>query len=532
MQKHKTKAIDSEASYGLKASSDVAKACSLLLTTTTPNKNKVGSEDLQASSDVAKACSILLTAKLPKHASSPSRKTQQHKTKIVAASSSRAQQHQRAKVITSIKEAKKLPVMAYGRVVYGSTGTNIATKKATDVAPNKKASSPSRTSKKSSLESAKKPSPSRSAKPLSPREKRQRRAQRLAEASVSSSSGTNRTSADAATIVNVGSGSPTRTSDTAHIESPTRSTGNVSSDSSAPDDVNTESPIRSTVWGVSPDLNRDAPQDATDANNNASGSSATPSRKKLLTIDTSITPTATPVCNKRHAVGATSFVLSPRSPGVVVPRILILCIPISDEIKTIIKTLGAVLVETIEEASTATHIVAGSANKELRRTSMLMIGLCCTSNILSIDWLWKSFENRKILPCNHHLLISDRAAERKYSFSMKQTLRNGQEVREEGGLLDGWAVYFCKNVAGRKAPKEHDLNLIVSAAGGTVLAKSDLPMGRNVLVITSDPPTPSQISDQSALKLKEGGASEFRISWLFNCIMHQSLIGIKRGIEK
>eukprot|EP00568_Trieres_chinensis_P003009 CAMPEP_0183316142 /NCGR_PEP_ID=MMETSP0160_2-20130417/53996_1 /TAXON_ID=2839 ORGANISM="Odontella Sinensis, Strain Grunow 1884" /NCGR_SAMPLE_ID=MMETSP0160_2 /ASSEMBLY_ACC=CAM_ASM_000250 /LENGTH=75 /DNA_ID=CAMNT_0025481859 /DNA_START=195 /DNA_END=419 /DNA_ORIENTATION=+ len=73
---------------------------------------------------------------------------------------------------------------------------------------------------------------------------------------------------------------------------------------------------------------------------------------------------------------------------------------------------------------------------------------------------------------------------------MKQSLQEGRERRKEGGLLAGWRVYFCEGVAGNKAPKEDDLDLIIRAAGGNVITSSNLPLpededNSSVFVITN-----------------------------------------------
>lgn len=210
--------------------------------------------------------------------------------------------------------------------------------------------------------------------------------------------------------------------------------------------------------------------------------------------------------------------------------------PVNDEMKNLVKALGATLIETLEDASSVTHVIAGGPNG-IRRTSMMMIGLCATSNILHSDWLWQCFKERKLLPSTHFLLLSDRASEKKYGFSMKQTLRNGQERRSEGGLLFGWKVFVCQDVAGRKAPQEKDLNLIINAAGGEVLSASQIPLSPSdkpdhVIVLTSDPPLQSQLDDKSATKLADEGAGWFTTTWLFDCILHQKLSGIKRGLGR
>ena len=141
-----------------------------------------------------------------------------------------------------------------------------------------------------------------------------------------------------------------------------------------------------------------------------------------------------------------------------------------------------------------------------------------------------------MLPFNHYLLLNDEASETKYAFTLKQTLRNGVQRRREGGLLSKWSVYFCKDVAGNKAPKEDELYHIIHAAGGVVIDTHEpfkKPYDKeHVLVITSDPPLDSQTYDINGSKLSNEGAGMFTTSWLFDCIMHQSLTGIRQGLDR
>lgn len=212
-------------------------------------------------------------------------------------------------------------------------------------------------------------------------------------------------------------------------------------------------------------------------------------------------------------------------------------IPVTEKMKKMIETLGAKLLENIEDAASATHVIAGDTNHPLRRTPKLMICLCITSNILHMDWLRQSFKEKTFVNCNHYLLLNDRIAEQNYSFFMKQTLREGNERRSEGGLLAGWRVLFCRGVAGNKAPKEEELKLIVDAAGGSVLEYSQLPLPdtedtAHVIVITSDPALPEQVSDERVAHAANDGAGFFSTTWLFSCIIHQKLSGIKRGLGR
>eukprot|EP01083_Nonionella_stella_P234910 826547_1 len=166
-----------------------------------------------------------------------------------------------------------------------------------------------------------------------------------------------------------------------------------------------------------------------------------------------------------------------------------------------------------------------------------MAVLCITPNIVKAEWLYDSYKARHILSCNHHLLLNDRKAEKLYSFSMRNTIREGNDRRSEGGLLCGWKLLVCDGVAGNKAPKEADLRMMIEAAGGEWITASQIPLPveddpTHVIAITSDPATTHQLNDESAHVAAENGAGYYSISWLFDCMMHQKLLGIKRGLGR
>ena len=198
-----------------------------------------------------------------------------------------------------------------------------------------------------------------------------------------------------------------------------------------------------------------------------------------------------------------------------------------------VTALGGILIESLEKAQEATHIIAGDGGKKsLRRTPKLMIGLCSTSNILHLDWLVASYKQKSFCESRQFLLLHDHAAESNYSFSMKETLKNGEERRSEGGLFSGKCIYFAKNVADNKAPKAEELKLIIAATGGEVVdyISPDEENFPNVFVITSDPLLhPDLVPIQEAEEYVPEVADVFPISWLFDVITHQKLSGLKRG---
>lgn len=195
-----------------------------------------------------------------------------------------------------------------------------------------------------------------------------------------------------------------------------------------------------------------------------------------------------------------------------------------------ISVLGGVLIDDIREASTATHLIAGEKGSTLLRTPKLMIGLCVTSNVVSIDWLLQSAMKNTVLPAQDYLLLRDRKAEKRYNFSMRKTLQRGDLLRKRGAtLLEGRSVYVCKGVAGKKAPPTEELKLIVEAAGGIWLSgpsKLRGLQGNDALIITSDPVDKRQLTPRDVAKAIKEGVRHFTTSWFFQCIVTQEVSGI------
>jgi len=196
-----------------------------------------------------------------------------------------------------------------------------------------------------------------------------------------------------------------------------------------------------------------------------------------------------------------------------------------------IDSIGATLVESIDDATSATHVIAGDGKTPLRRTPKLMICLCHTSNILHMDWLTQSSKVCKPLGCDDYLLLDDKCAETTYNFSMQKTLKNIDAIRKSGrSLFFGWSIYICKGVAGNKAPPLHELHLIVRAAGGNLLSSISASATKRldpnkIIIITSDPPTPAQKIelDSQKVSLCRGQRTT---SWLFHCLITQHIDGL------
>lgn len=118
-----------------------------------------------------------------------------------------------------------------------------------------------------------------------------------------------------------------------------------------------------------------------------------------------------------------------------------------------IETIGAKLVESIEDAHTATHVIVTDGETKLKRTPKLMVCISRTPHILDMGWLEASAKEQKILSTDKFLVLNDREAEERYRFSMKKTIASGLVARRErGGVLGGVFVFVCSGVAGNKAP--------------------------------------------------------------------------------
>ena len=214
-------------------------------------------------------------------------------------------------------------------------------------------------------------------------------------------------------------------------------------------------------------------------------------------------------------------------------RVIITGITVSAKHKKMVESIGGELIEKVDDATTATHAIAGDGKTPLRRTPKLMICVCKIPNILNLDWLTKSSKAKEALDPKEFLLLNDTAAEKTYDFSMKETLKNGKAVRNQrGGLLGGWSVHFCKGVAGKKAPPEHELRLIVAAAGGTFLKTASARATKDVdaskmIIITSDPATAAQKADKDVKRLTSQGAKIFTTKWFFHAIITQHLSEIE-----
>ena len=150
------------------------------------------------------------------------------------------------------------------------------------------------------------------------------------------------------------------------------------------------------------------------------------------------------------------------------------------------------------------------------------------SKILNIDWLEQSSREQQFLDTEDFLHVHDAEAEKRYNFSMVQTIQNGIDARRErGGVLGGRWIYICQGVAGNQAPSAKELRLIVEAAGGILLSSLDSQDfdPNKTIILTSDPRTQSQLNESGVKEQVDNGAKTCTTSWLFHTIITQTLVG-------
>lgn len=198
-----------------------------------------------------------------------------------------------------------------------------------------------------------------------------------------------------------------------------------------------------------------------------------------------------------------------------------------------IKRIGGVLLEKIEDAHSATHVIAGSRDRSMRRTPKLMIGLCKTSNIVDVEWLIQSSKQHKALPSTNFQLLNDSQAEAQYKFEMRESLRRAGRMRSTGNsLLGGFTVCCCPGVAGNKkkgnmTPPAKEFQLIVEAAGAlwapSVVKIADF--SRLIIVVSKlEDEAAKQISTKKVAEALQNGAISKSTEEIFDSIMQQQFI--------
>jgi hypothetical protein len=193
------------------------------------------------------------------------------------------------------------------------------------------------------------------------------------------------------------------------------------------------------------------------------------------------------------------------------------------------KIPNARLVEETEDAHTATHDIASDGKQQLKRTPKLMIALNKTPNIVELKWLKDSAKAGSVLSADKYV-VSDKAAEKEYGFSMKETIaRIRQRLETNDPVLNGKLVFVCKGVAGNNAPKEIELRCIIEAAGGQWLSQLKKrsegdEMDRLVIITSSDAKAAgNQVQKKDVADAIQHGAQYKSTLWLFDGMMRQKL---------
>ena len=205
---------------------------------------------------------------------------------------------------------------------------------------------------------------------------------------------------------------------------------------------------------------------------------------------------------------------------------------------------GATLIEDIAQAYTATHVIATDGKTGIRRTSKLMIAICRTPNIVSLDWVTQSAKAQQALDCTKFLITYKRndclAMEQQYKFSMSTAIENivrrwsaeSNTIPQTALIFHGWSIFICPKVAGNRAPPLNEFRLIIEAAGAVTMPSVSSMMKqlsetvdfpKKYLLITSDPPTPAQMSQKSFQALIQKGAIHRTTTWFFHTIMKQEI---------
>ena len=117
----------------------------------------------------------------------------------------------------------------------------------------------------------------------------------------------------------------------------------------------------------------------------------------------------------------------------------------------------------------------------MKFTAKVLVAMCSTKNIVSLDWLRQCDAQGQVVPCDDFLLLQKKVIE-----NIDLNLSSGIRI------LDGWKVFIWKGVAGKKCPNQKELKLIVEAAGGIWIDKLPKKPDTKILCITGDRPTKAQ----------------------------------------
>jgi len=138
-----------------------------------------------------------------------------------------------------------------------------------------------------------------------------------------------------------------------------------------------------------------------------------------------------------------------------------------------------------------------------------------TSKIVAEKWLRDSYKAGKILPCDKKYIAESTRIKYFDSFSMKQTIANGQQARKCGGILANYRV--CYSIGFEPKGLDH----AIKAAGGTLVEPSfsseTCDMSR-LLVITKEGECGRKLQ-----KPVRDGTTVISHRILYDVLMHQSL---------
>ena len=190
--------------------------------------------------------------------------------------------------------------------------------------------------------------------------------------------------------------------------------------------------------------------------------------------------------------------------------------------------LGLKIVQKPCDFSKITHYIPSDGEKPILRTLKFMAAFSTTSNIVTNQWLSDSFSSNRLLPCNDYF-INDKAAEKRYKFSMKQTIENGKLARESGGILQEYRVYLCKDISIKNKkvtvmPPFDEMEVLISINGATQVSIKEMSKyddTSKLLIITSDPETKTQLKGKTLQSAIENGATKMTCTAIFESITNQ-----------
>jgi hypothetical protein len=185
-----------------------------------------------------------------------------------------------------------------------------------------------------------------------------------------------------------------------------------------------------------------------------------------------------------------------------------------------IVALGAKIVKELCDYPKVTHFIPYS----IRRTVKFMAACSATSNIVNVQWLYDSFSRKQLLSCDEYLIVKDTVGEKRYKFSMKQTMENGKLARAAGGIFQNHYVYLCNGILGKKRmPSSEEFKILFGGAGATPISLKTIENcdASKLVIITSYPETKTQLKSKALEKAIQNGAKKITCIDFFNAILKQ-----------